>query len=61
MSFLHLAACFGRKIDGDSWFTWRFSHLPGPSIFPKRTPMAVLPLKHPARESGWRETIVFFF
>ena len=28
-----------RKIEGDSWFTWRFNHLPGPSISPKRTPM----------------------
>ena len=33
--------CFGRNIDGDSWFTWWFSHLPGPSIYPKRTPMVV--------------------
>ena len=31
--------CFGRKIDGNSWFTWWFNHLPGPSISPKRTPM----------------------
>ena len=33
-----LFGCFGRKIDGDSWFTWWFNHLPGPSISPKRTP-----------------------
>ena len=35
-----LFGCFGRKIDGDSWFTWWFNHLPGPSIFSKRAPMA---------------------
>ena len=29
---------FGVKIEGDPWFTW-LSHLPGPSICPKRTPM----------------------
>ena len=34
-----LFGCFGRKMDGDSWFTWWFNHLPGPSISPKRTPM----------------------
>ena len=29
--------CFGRKIDGDSWFTWWFNHLPGkPIYFPGR-------------------------
>ena len=25
----------------DSWFTWWFNHLPGPSIAPERTPMVV--------------------
>ena len=30
---------FGERIEGDSWFTWWFNHLPGPSIFPKRKPM----------------------
>ena len=30
---------FGGNIDGDSWFTWWFNHLPGLSICPKRTPM----------------------
>ena len=34
-----LFGCFGREIDGDSWFTWWFNHLPGPSISAKRTPM----------------------
>ena len=34
-----LFGCFARKIDGDSWFTWLFIHLPGPFISPKRTPM----------------------
>ena len=34
-----LFGCFGRKIDGDSWFTWWLNH-PWPSICPKRTPMA---------------------
>ena len=34
-----LFGCFGRNIDGDSWFTWWFNHLPGPFISPKRTPM----------------------
>ena len=34
-----LFGCFGRNIDGDSWFAWWFNHLPGPSISPKRTPM----------------------
>ena len=34
-----LFGCFARKIDGDSWFTWWFHHLPGSSISPKRTPM----------------------
>ena len=34
-----LFGCFGRKIEGDSWFTWWFNHLPGPFISPKRTPM----------------------
>ena len=33
--------CLGRKIEGDSWFTWWFCHLPGSSICPKRTPMLV--------------------
>ena len=29
--------CFGRKIDGDSWFTCWFNHLPGkPIYFPKK-------------------------
>ena len=23
--------CFGRKLDGESWFTWWFNHLPGPT------------------------------
>ena len=32
-------ACFGRKLDGDSWCTWWFNDLPGPSIAPNRTPM----------------------
>ena len=33
-----LFGCFGRKIEGDSWFTWWFNHLPGnPSIFQKAT------------------------
>ena len=26
---------------GESWFAWWFNHIPGPSIFPKRTPMWV--------------------
>ena len=34
-----LFGCFSRQIDGDSWFTRWFNHLPGPSICPKRTPM----------------------
>ena len=34
-----LFGCFGRTIDGASWFTWWFNHLPGASICPKRTPM----------------------
>ena len=36
-----LFGCFGRKIDGDPWFTW-FNH-PGISMYfqPKRTPMFV--------------------
>ena len=34
-----LFGCFGRKIDGNSWLTWWFHHLPGPSSSPKRTPM----------------------
>ena len=25
--------CFARKIDGDSWFTWWFNHLPGKLIY----------------------------
>ena len=25
------------------WFTWWFNHLPGPSIYPKRTPMFGVP------------------
>ena len=33
---------FGGKIEGDSWFTWWFNQLPGPSICPKRTPMATM-------------------
>ena len=32
MSIGVLCGCFGRQIDGDSWFTWWFNHLPGPSI-----------------------------
>ena len=32
---------FGRKIDGDSWFTGWFNHLPGPSTCPKRPPMSI--------------------
>ena len=28
-----LLGCFGRKIVGDSWFTWWFNHLPGPSNY----------------------------
>ena len=32
MSFL---GCFGGTIDGDSWFTWWFNHLRGPSICPQ--------------------------
>ena len=28
-----LFGCFGRKIDGDSWFTWWFNHLPGKPIY----------------------------
>ena len=39
-----LFGCFTQRIDGDSWFTRWFTHLPGPSISPKRTPMAM---------SGW--------
>ena len=36
-----LFGCFGRKIDGDSGFTWWFHHLPGKPIYlPKRTPMS---------------------
>ena len=31
----------GLRIEGDSWFTW-FNQLPGPSIFPKRTPMNMI-------------------
>ena len=27
-----LFGCFGRQIDGDSWFIWWFNELPGPSI-----------------------------
>ena len=34
-----LFGCFGRQVDGDSWFTWWFNH-PGPSISPKRIPMS---------------------
>ena len=34
-----LLGCFGRNIDCDSWFTWWLNHLPGPTIYPKRTPM----------------------
>ena len=30
---------FGRTIEGDSWFTWWFNYLRGPSTSPKRTPM----------------------
>ena len=34
-----LLGCFG-IVDGDSWFTWWFNHLPGKPIYsPKRTPM----------------------
>ena len=33
-----LFGCFGRKINGPG-FTWWLSHLPGPSIWLKRTPM----------------------
>ena len=34
----------GSKIEGDSWFTRRFNHLPGKSIyFLKRTPMGLPP------------------
>ena len=29
-----LFSCFGRKIDGDSWFTWWFNHRLGRSYFP---------------------------
>ena len=28
-----LCSCFGRKIDGDSWFTGWFNHPPGKSIY----------------------------
>ena len=28
-----LVGCFGEKIDGDSWFTWWFNHLPGKPIY----------------------------
>ena len=38
-----LFGCFGRTIDGDSWFTWWFNH-PGPSISPKRTPIIKSPV-----------------
>ena len=34
-----LFACFGRKLDGDPWFTCWFNHLPGPSMSPRSTPM----------------------
>ena len=27
------------EIESDSWFTWWFNRLPGPSIFPERTPI----------------------
>ena len=37
--------CFARKIDGDSWFTWWFHHLPGPSSSPRRTHMIPVCLK----------------
>ena len=33
-----LFGCFARQVDGDSWFTWWFNHLPGPRISPKKTP-----------------------
>ena len=34
---------FGGKIEGDSWFTWWFNHLPGKPIYlpSRRTPMIV--------------------
>ena len=38
-----LLGCFGRKIDRDSWFTWWFNHLPGPTICPKRSPIFEMP------------------
>ena len=36
MSFLVVLV---ETIDGDSWFTWWFNHLAGPSICNKRPPM----------------------
>ena len=54
----------GRKIEGDSWFTWWFNHLPGPSICPKRTPMFVAAVvrrnrggDHVQEAAGLRATI----
>ena len=47
-----LFGCFGRTIDGDSWFTWWFFliYQGNPSISPRRTPMGVtcraVPLFH---------------
>ena len=42
-----LVGCFGRKIDGDSWFTRWFSHPPGISIYfqPKRDTYVYAPLR----------------
>ena len=37
-----LFGCLGGKMEGDSWFTLWFNHLPGASICPKRTPMGVV-------------------
>ena len=32
-----LFGCFASNIDGDSWFTWWFNHLPGkPIYFPQK-------------------------
>ena len=41
--------CFGRKIDGDSWFTWWFHHPPGTFVSSKRTPLRTIPCAWPLR------------
>ena len=44
---------FVLKIEGDSWFTWWFNYLPGPSIFQRRTPMAKSPFDVFSMDCTW--------